>query len=164
MREMYVPALDRDGTCMGKTIALKLSKKEELLIAEWNKKGMTNSDILRSALRHYFEDICDESSGNTEMKNVFIKQEKIQADVVDSLKQLQGEVHVLEEQVRCTQQQVENNIQTLQRQLYLLSTTDATSQEVPVSVKSDIARNIHQQVDEFLTMKAQKNSIIEEMD
>jgi len=149
---------------MGKTIALKLSKKEELLIAEWNEKGLTNSDILRSALRHYFEDICDVSSGNTEMKNVFIKQEKIQADFIDSVKHLQGEIHVLEDQLRHTQKQVENDIQTLQRQLYLLSTTDATSQEVPVSVKCDIARNIHQQVDEFLTTQAQKNGLIDEMD
>jgi len=149
---------------MGKTIALKLNKKEALLIAEWNKIGLTNSDILRSALRHYVEDVCEGLPGNAEMKNVFIKREEIQADVVDSLRQLQGQMQVLEEQVRQTQLQMENEIQTLQRQVYLLSSPAVNGEQMPVSVKCEIARNIHQQVDEFLTTQAQKSSIVEEMD
>lgn len=77
---MYLSALNWDGIRMGKTIALKLSKKEEQLITQCNEKGMTNSDLLWSALRHYFQDRCEVPSEDTEMKNIFVKQENIQTD------------------------------------------------------------------------------------
>ena len=65
---------------MGKTIALKLSKKEEQIITQFNKKGMTNSDLLRSALRLYVQNIPEFSSKDAQMKNIFVKQETVQSD------------------------------------------------------------------------------------
>lgn len=142
---------------MGKTIALKLSKKEEQIITQFNKKGMTNSDLLRSALRHYVQNIPEFSSEDTQMKNIFVKQETIQSDFFDSVKELKSELQVLQGQLERTQKQVESEIKTLQRQLYLLTATTSSARQSCSSVKIDIARDIHQQVDEFLNTQTQKN-------
>jgi gas vesicle protein len=158
---MYSSALDWDGIRMGKTIALKLSKKEEQIITQFNKKGMTNSDLLRSALRHYVQNMPEFSSEDAQMKNIFVKQETIQSDFSDSVKELKSELQVLHEQLQRTQKQVESEMKTLQRQLYLLTAPVSGPEQRCSSVKIDIARDIHQQVDEFLNEQTQKNGIEE---
>jgi hypothetical protein len=149
---------------MGKTIALKLSKKEEQIITQCKKKGMTNSELLRTALRHYFQDICDSSSDDTQMKDIFVKQNNPQIDFSDLVKELKLEMQVLQEQLKNIQKQVESDSQTLQRQLHLLMVTAPRSQDIPVSVKFDMVGDVHQQVDEFLYKQTQKNDLIEEME
>jgi hypothetical protein len=160
---MYLPARDWDGICMGKTIALKLTKKEEQIITQFNKKGMTNSDLLRSALRYYVQNIPEFSSEHPEMKNIFVKQETIQSDFFDSVKELKSELQVLQGQLERTQKQVESEMKTLQRQLYLLTVPTSQSEQSCSSVKFDIARDIHQEVDEFLNIHIQKNDVVEVM-
>jgi hypothetical protein len=160
---MYSPTRDWDGTGMGKTIALKLSKKEEQIITQFNKKGMTNSDLLRSALRHYVQNIPEFSSEDAQMKNIFVKQETIQSDFFDSVKELKSEMQVLQGQLERTQKQVESEMKTLQRQLYLLTATTSSSEQGCSSVKIDIARDIHQQVDKFLNTQTKKNGVEEVM-
>jgi hypothetical protein len=142
---------------MGKTIALKLSKKEEQIITQFNKKGMTNSELLRSALRQYVQNIPEFSSDNAEMKTIFVKQENVQTDFFDSVKELKLEMHVLQEQLEKTQKQVENEMKTLQRQLRLFTVTVPSSEQSVSSMKIDIAGDIHQQVDEFLCKQSQRN-------
>ena len=146
---------------MGKTIALKLSKKEEQIIIQFNKKGMTNSDLLRSALRHYVQNIPEFSSQDAQMKNIFVKQETVQSDFFDSVKELKSELQVLQGHLERTQKQVESEMKTLQRQLYLLTAATSGSGQSCSSVKIDIARDIHQQVDEFLNTQTQKNGVEE---
>jgi len=160
---MYSPARDWDGTLMGKTIALKLSKKEEQIITQFNKMGMTNSDLLRSALRVYVQNTPEFSSEDVQMKNIFVKQETVQSDFFDSVVQLKSELQVLQGQLERTQKQVESEMKTLQRQLYLLTATTSSTEQSCSSVKIDIARDIHQQVDEFLNTQAQKNGAEEVM-
>ena len=142
---------------MGKTIALKLSKKEEQIITQFNKKGMTNSELLRSALRQYVQNIPEFSSDNAEMKTIFVKQENVQTDFFDSVKELKLEMQVLQEQLEKTQKQVENEMKTLQRQLCLLTVTVPSSEQSVSSMKIDIAGDIHQEVDEFLYKQSQRN-------
>src|SRR4030042_916556 len=146
---MYSPIRDSDGICMGKTIALKLSKREEQVIAQFNKQGMTNSELLRSALRQYVQNMPEFSSDDALIKNIFVKQEDVQTDFFDSVEELKSDMQGLQEQLVNTQKKVESEMKTLQRQFYLL-TAASSSQEDPSSVKLDIARDIHQQVDEFL--------------
>jgi hypothetical protein len=154
---MYSHARDSDGIYMGKTIALKLSKKEEQIITQFNKKGMTNSELLRSALRQYVQNIPEFSSDNAEMKTIFVKQENVQTDFFDSVKELKLEMHILQEQLEKTQKQVENEMKTLQRQLCLFTVTVPSSEQSVSSMKIDIAGDIHQEVDEFLYKQSQRN-------
>ncbi len=156
---MYSSALDWDGICMGKTIALKISKKEEQVIAQLNKLGMTNSDVLRSALHLFVQNAPELFSDAGQMKEMFVKQEKIRSDVVESVEVLKREMQVLQEQMERTQQQVENEMKTLQRQFSLL-TSDASGVEQGLSsMKSDIVGDIHQQIDQFLKSQTQKNGL-----
>jgi len=152
---MYSPAWDLDGICMGKTIALKLSKREEQVIAQFNEKGITNSELLRSALRLYVQNMPEFSSDNVLIKNIFVKQEDMQTDFFDSVKELKSDMQSLQEQLVNIQKKVESEMKTLQRQFYLL-TAASSSQQNPSSVKLDIARDIHQQVDEFLHKQTKK--------
>lgn len=146
---------DLDGICMGKTIALKLSKREEQIIALFNEKGMTNSELLRSALRQYVQNMPEFSSDDALINNIFVKQEDAQTGFFDSVKELKSDMQGLQEQLVNIQKKVESEMKTLQRQFYLL-TAASNSQQDPSSVKLDIARDIHQQVDEFLYKQTKK--------
>jgi hypothetical protein len=147
-------ALNWDGVCMSKTIALKLSEKEEQIVAQFNKQGMSNSELLRKALYQYFEHVHLISSKDAQMKNIFVKEEKIQTDFSYSHDELKQEMQELREQMKKTQKQVENNVRALQRQLYLFTITGSISQQVPAPVKRDIVRDVHQQIDDFLNSQS----------
>jgi len=139
---------------MSKTIALKLSEKEEQIITQLNKQGMSNSELLRNALYQYFEHIHIISSKDTQMKNTFVKQEKQPIDFSHSYNELKQEMQQLREQMKKTQEQVENNVRALQRQLCLFTITAPISQQIPSPVKRDIVRDVHQQVDDFLNSQS----------
>jgi GTP-binding protein EngB required for normal cell division len=156
---MYLPGLDWDGIYMGKTIALKLSKKEEQFLTQINNKGMTNSELLRSALRQYFQNMQEFSSDGVIMKSVFVKQENVSEDVFDLVQQLKSDMQVLQGQLEKIQKQVDSDVRTLQRQLLLLASSAPSVQQVFSSVKRDIVHDIHQQVDEFLCKQTQKNGV-----
>ncbi len=96
---------------MGKTIALKLSKREEQIIAQFNEKGMTNSELLRSALRQYVQNMPEFSSDDALIKNIFVKQEDVQTDFFDSVKELKSDMQGLQEQLVNTQKKVESEIE-----------------------------------------------------
>ena len=68
-------------------------------------------------------------------------------------------MQILQGQLERTQKQVECEMKTLQRQLYLLTATVSSSEQSCSSVKIDIARDIHQQVDEFLNKQTQKHGL-----
>lgn len=136
--------------CMGKTIALKLTKKEEQIIAELNKLGLTNSDLLRNALREYLAYIHESSSEDKELKNIFIKQEDKQIRLFDTFKELKQDIQQLQEEMKKTQKQFENDMTLLQRRLYLLSVDHPIAAQHSVSGKEQSVHDIHQEVDEFL--------------
>ncbi|MBN2599266.1 MAG: hypothetical protein JXA75_01895 [Candidatus Thermoplasmatota archaeon] len=135
---------------MGKTIALKLTKKEEKIVSQWNQKGLTNSDLLRTALRHYVENICDVSSEDPLMKDIFVKQNHSSIDFSKALNELTVQMQALKEQVKMSQQQVENELKRVQRQVSLLTTDTPTSEQLSGSVKFDTLHAVHQQIDELL--------------
>lgn len=146
---------------MGKTIALKISKKEEQVIAQLNKMGMTNSDVLRSALHLFVQNAPELFSDAGQMKEMFVKQETIRSDVVESVEMLKKEMLVLQEQMERTRHQVENEMKTLQRQFSLLTSDASSVEQVCSSMKSDSAGDIHQQIDEFLKSQTPKNGLEE---
>lgn len=141
--------------CMGKTIALKLTEKEEKIVAQFNKQGVSNSNLIRNALRHYIITRPEYSSIDSQMKNVFIKDENEQTTFSKSLIELKQEIIQLREQMKKTQKQVESNVMAFQRRLYLLSLSTPLSQQIPTPIKLDIVQEIHQQVDEFLNNRGQ---------
>jgi hypothetical protein len=140
---------------MGKTIALKLKREEEHIIAEFNKQGITNSELLRNALRFYLTHLHTLTKDD-ELHNIFIKNDPIHTDFSVPIYELKQEMQQLQAQMKETQRNVENTITTLQRRLYLLSVNDSCSHQLPLPVKIDIVYDIHQQVDDFLNTRSKQ--------
>jgi phosphoenolpyruvate-protein kinase (PTS system EI component) len=159
---MYLPARDWDGINMGKTIALKLTKKEEQFISEVNSKGMTNSELLRSALRQYVQSMQEVSSEGSQMKNIFVKQENVSADFLDIVQQLKSDMQVVQGQLERIQKQVENDVQTLQQQLSLLTSNAPNIAQCTSSEKQENLYDVHQQIDQFLCKQTHQNAVKEE--
>ncbi|KYK24085.1 hypothetical protein AYK25_02005 [Thermoplasmatales archaeon SM1-50] len=141
---------------MGKTIALKLTEKEQHIVAQFNKQGLSNSDLLRNALHQYIANISEFSSTGDKIENVFINDKKEQIRVSESFVELKQEMQHLREQLTKTQKQIESNMMSLERTLYLFSISNPISQQLPSPITLDIAQDIHQQVDEFLNKRLQK--------
>ncbi|MBN1860443.1 MAG: hypothetical protein JW840_03160 [Candidatus Thermoplasmatota archaeon] len=138
---------------MAKTIALKLKREEEYIIAQFNKQGITNSELLRNALRFYFTHLHTLTQDD-QSKNIFIRNDPARSDFSVSFFELKQELQQLREQMKETQRSVQNTVATLQRRLYLLSVNDPRSHQLPLPIKFDIIYDIHQQVDDFLKTRS----------
>lgn len=135
---------------MGKTIALKLSEKEEQIVTQLNKKGMSNSELLRNALNQYFAHIHELSSPEYQDNTKNLKHENTESNSSESIKSLKQEIQELHKQLLITQKQFEKDIMKIQRQLYLLYITNSLPKQIEDPIKLDIDYKIHEQVDEFL--------------
>jgi polyhydroxyalkanoate synthesis regulator phasin len=139
-----------DGIIMGTTIALKLSEKEKEIVTQLNKKGVSNSELLRKALNQYFKSICESSSLEFKENNNFLKNINVDSDFYEAFNSLKEEINKLREQIFSIQQQIQNDVMKVQRQLYLLSMTNSSSKQIPEPIKNNFDNIIHEQVDEFL--------------
>lgn len=149
--------------CMGKTIALKLNEQEEQIIAQLNNQGISNSELLRKALRQYITNMPEYSCSENDIKNVFINNKNEQMDFTEEFKELRHEMQQLREQMKTTQNQVESNVLALQRRLYLISITNSNTQQMLTPLKLDIAQDIHRQVDDFLNKRREKSDRQEDL-
>jgi uncharacterized protein YeeX (DUF496 family) len=154
---MYLPALDWDAVVMGKTIALKLNKKEEQFITQINSKGITNSELLRAALRQYVQSSEEFCLEETPLKNIFVKQENIPEDFLEMVSQVKTEVQLLQNQVENLQKQMDNDVRTLKKQVFFLTMNTSMRYQDVSSVKQAIVSDVHQQIDDFLSQQSQKN-------
>ena len=140
---------------MGKTIALKLSEKEHQVVTQINKQGMTNSQLLRAALRQYFENSPKSSSQDYSIDTTLFTEKNQNAEISISVQELRQEIRELWNQMEKKQKQVDDHIMTLQRQIFLRSIGDPFSKHTTDSMKVDTMCDIHSEIDEFL--KKQKN-------
>jgi hypothetical protein len=123
---------------MSRTIAVKISEKEEQIITHLNRQGISNSEILRTALHHYFE-----------LLHQPIPEDKPEKDIL-SLMELKDEMQLLQEQTRRSQEQLEHEIGKLHRQLYQLTADPNVVPRVSLLGKRERIGDIHREVDEFL--------------
>lgn len=135
---------------MGRTIALKLSEKEHQVITQLNKQGMTNSQLLRTALRQYFENVPKSWSLEHMIDTMLFTEKNPNGEVSESVKELRQEIRELWNQIEKKQKQVDDHIMTLQRQMFLLSIGDPISKHTTDAVKLDTMCDIHHEIDEFL--------------
>jgi len=103
---------------MGKVISLKLTRQEERIVKRLNQEGITNSELLRSALWDYFKpsgeslnkaDYLDEatSAKDDEDKQFFY----------DSLYRLNNEVNFLREENKKVKEELSGEISLLKDQI-----------------------------------------------
>lgn len=145
-----------DGFAMHRTIALKLSEEEDQIVTQLNKQGVSNSELLRNALRQYFEYIHESPSQNYQLQSSLSMEEHTNTGFSESFKGLKLEMQELREQMKKTQDLVEIDVMTLQRQLDQLPITGLISKQISAPVKVKIASDIHHEVDEFLKKQSQR--------
>jgi transposase-like protein len=145
-----------DGFAMRRTIALKLSEEEDQIVTQLNKKGVSNSELLRNALRQYFELIHESPFQDDQLKSSLLMEEHTNTGFNDSFKGLKQEIQELREQMKITQVQVESDVMTLQRQMYQLPITGQISKQISAPVKVKAVSDIHHEVDEFLKKRLQR--------
>jgi DNA-directed RNA polymerase subunit F len=139
-----------DGSAMGKTIALKLTKKEEQVVIELNKQGISNSELLRNALCQYCKGFHEASIQDRQKKTLEYLGKNTNGEPDESFSELKQEIQKLWEQMDKTQRQIDTNINTIQRQMYLLSVGEPSSKPTSETVRFTIVSDVHQEVDEFL--------------
>jgi hypothetical protein len=144
---------------MGKTIALKLSEKEDQIITQINKQGISNSELLRNALRQYFEYLQESLDPDSQQRSTLRSEEPISVAVQESFEGLKQDVQALREQTKKTQQQIEQDIAKLQSQLQQLTIKNNTMVKTSGPNGSTIAVNVHHEVDEFLKKRSQQNDL-----
>jgi len=145
-----------DGLAMRRTIALKLSEEEDQIVTQLNKKGVSNSELLRNALRQYFEYIHESPFQDYQLKPSLSMEEPTNTGFNESFEGLKLEMQELREQMKKTQELVEIDVMTLQRQLDQLPITGPISNQISAPVKVKAVSDIHHEVDEFLKKQSQR--------
>ncbi len=148
-----------DGFTMRRTIALKLSEEEDQIVTQLNKKGVSNSELLRNALRQYFELIHESPFQDDQLKSSLHMEEHSNMGFHKSLEGLKQEMQELRNQMKKTQVQVESDVMILQRQMYQRPITNQISKQISVPVKVNAVFDIHHEVDEFLKKRSQRTDL-----
>lgn len=116
---------------MGKTIGLKLTEKEERIVSQLTRQGITHSDLLREALWNYFspkESIVNNLEETKEdEETVNIAPEIINPIIADYIEHLKGEIDKLREENFRLQEQIRNEVTRLRGQIHRISASGETS-------------------------------------
>jgi len=144
-------ALDSGWVHMGRTIALKLSQKEEQIVRQLNKQGMTNSELLRNALRQYFE-FLHQTTGLIATGNTTTSGVGDDAGVVfqDSLRNIINDVEEIRSSLQKTQEEMHHETERIQQTLSELCIDAAVSQDSSSPLKTEMFRDVHEEIDTFL--------------
>jgi transposase-like protein len=154
-------AVNWDGFAMHRTIALKLSEEEDQIVTQLNKKGVSNSELLRNALRQYFEFIHESPSQNDQMKSSVHMEEHTNTEFNESFEGLKQEMQELREQMKKTKAEVETDVMTLQRQMFQRPITGQISKQISAPMTVKAVSDIHPEVDEFLKKRSQRMDLWE---
>jgi len=145
------------GSAMGRTIALKLTEKEDQIVTQMNKQGMSNSELLRNALRQYFESLQQITGEDHPEKSVTQISENDLPVVQESFEGLKQELEDLREHTKKTKEQIDIDMGILQKQLLQLSMTRLVTKQTKERQPS--VRDIHSEVDEFLKKRSHQTEL-----
>jgi hypothetical protein len=146
---------------MGKTIALKLSENENQIITQLNNQGVCNSDLLRSALRQYFESLQNSLSQEQQGKNMSDIHQVAERPQADLLCVMKNEIRALQEQIKHDREQTEKHIKSLESQL-VQATHHTFPTKLIIQRHHEIPSNVDQQVDEFLKNRPKQINVFKE--
>lgn len=140
---------------MGRTIAMKLTDKEERIINRLNRAGVSNSEILRDALWQFFKTINEEDE-TLEQHSVQHPQGNLQPMLQEYITHLKEEIQLLREQNIGFQQQIGEEISRLHGQLYRISHANDSSIMMPLVKNAEVIPNLHKDIDDFLLKRDKK--------
>ena len=140
---------------MGKTIALKLTVQDKVIVAQLTKRGMTYSQILRAPLHHYYDGVMNPSSQENTTLVQRCPDSARSIATSDSVQVVRQELQDIWELIESKQKQVEDHIKSLERKLSLCSVGCPTSSHRTDTEKRDTLNDIHIEIDEFLKKKTE---------
>jgi uncharacterized protein (UPF0332 family) len=135
---------------MGKTIALKLSPKEEQIVAQLNKQGMTNSELLRNALRQYFEYLHQTTALIAGEKVTSEVHEGIGVVFEDSLRNIINDVEEIRSSLQKTQEEMHHETERIHQTLSELCIDATVNQGSSSLPKTEMFKDVHDEIDTFL--------------
>lgn len=160
---------------MVKVISLKLTAKEERIVNLLNKEGITNSDLLRTALWYYFK-TADQSKKPTEKKlvkneenspinsslptimlnlseNDEIKLKEKKSEIIliyDYINFLKNEIDQLRKQNDNSQKQISKETFNLPENEYLRQINNNLKEKLPIFEHMKSSSIIHYEIDDLL--------------
>ncbi len=148
---------------MGRTIALKLSPKEEQIVRQLNKQGMTNSELLRNALRQYFE-FLHQTTGLIAAENTTLgSHEEVGVVFEDSLRNIINDVEEIRSSLQKTQDEMHHETERIQQTLSELWVDTAVTQGSPPVPKTEMFKDVHEEIDSFLQHHVQQGETWKKM-
>lgn len=147
-----------DGMPMGRTIAMKLTDKEERIINKLNRAGITNSEILRDALWQYFKTISEETT--MEHPSLPRPEQNMSPLIQEYITHLKEEIQELRTQNIHFQRQIGEEISRLHGQLYRVSRKGEETRLTPSNQTiQENDTDVHSDIDELLFKKDTKSPV-----
>lgn len=148
---------------MGKTIGLKLTEKEERIVSQLTREGISHSELLREALWNYFspkENTIDQfvqvdEKEEKEDEVVSLSPQIINPIIADYIEHLKSEIDKLREENFRLQEQIRNEVTRLRGQLHRLSVSSETSRSFSNGEIKSIS-DISDEVDNLLKKESRK--------
>ena len=138
---------------MGRTIALKLSPTEEQIVRQLNKQGMTNSELLRNALRQYFEYLHQTTALGASEKPDSEVHDNRGIVFQDSLRNIINEVEEIRNSLQKTQEEMYHETEKIHQTLSELCIDATVTQTTSSLLKNEMFQDIHDEVDNFLEQR-----------
>lgn len=162
---------------MGKVIALKLTDREERIINRLNEEGISNSELIREAIWHYFKTVDDEVNPKVNLVNQEVNhkvnpvnqvnqrvnpevnhpsQEKNDKIFYDYIFRLKNEVNLLREENNKIQKDFQEEIRNIHRLFDEGLPAVNPSEKGPIVRKENDFSDVYSAIDEFLSKKENK--------
>jgi len=148
---------------LGKVISLKLTAKEKRIITRLNQAGISNSELIRDALWHYFRTVKQEvNQVNQKVNQVNQKVNQVNHKINHSPHQrydktiydyifcLKNEINQLREENNRLQKDLQDEIDNIHK-LYKrdLSVVNLSKNEQTIKKENNIS-DVHEAIDKFL--------------
>jgi energy-coupling factor transporter ATP-binding protein EcfA2 len=147
---------------MGRTIALKLSPTEEQIVRQLNKQGMTNSELLRNALRQYFEFLHQTTGLIAAEKSTSEVHDDAGVVFQDSLRNIINDVEEIRRSLQKTQDEMHQETERIQQTLSELSIDATVNQDNSSLSKIETFKDVHDEIDTFLEHHTKQSDIWKE--
>lgn len=134
---------------VGKTIGLKLNDKEERIVGQLTREGISHSELLRDALWQYFS-TPSKQVNQTKPEEVNIGLESVNPIVRDYISHLKEEIGQLREENAKLQEQIESEMGRLHNQIYRISTNSEMLRSSMLQRDTGSISDIHSNIDNLL--------------
>jgi len=141
---------------VGKTIGLKLNDKEERIVGQLTREGISHSELLRDALWQYFS-TPGKPVNQTKHDEVNIGLESVNPIARDYINHLKEEISQLREENAKLQEQIESEMSRLHGHIYKISTNSEMLKTSMLQRGTSSLSDIHSDIDKLIKKEKKSN-------